>query len=69
MAASRKRQQEDPIPEAIAYRAYEISLSDSSGNPEENWLRAEQELRNPAPAPRRRSSPRAKSLGQPSAAT
>ncbi|HEY1479788.1 MAG TPA: hypothetical protein VGF46_07140 [Gaiellales bacterium] len=28
----------------IAERAYEISLSEACGSPEENWLRAEQEL-------------------------
>jgi len=31
--------------EAIARRAYEISESDESGTPEENWVRAECELR------------------------
>jgi hypothetical protein len=31
--------------EAIAARAYEISLGEDAGTPEENWQRAEQELR------------------------
>ncbi len=31
--------------EEIAARAYEISQSDKAGTSEENWLRAEQELR------------------------
>ena len=31
--------------EEIARRAYEISLGDDSGTPEENWHRAERELR------------------------
>jgi hypothetical protein len=31
--------------EEIAARAYEISQSDAAGSSEENWLRAEQELR------------------------
>jgi hypothetical protein len=31
--------------EEIAARAYEISQSDVAGTSEENWLRAEQELR------------------------
>ena len=31
--------------ERIRVRAYEISESDDSGTPEENWVRAEQELR------------------------
>ena len=30
---------------AVARRAYEISQSDESGTPEENWARAERELR------------------------
>lgn len=30
---------------AVARRAYEISLTDPSGSPEENWARAEEELR------------------------
>jgi hypothetical protein len=34
----------------IAERAYEISLSDACGSPEENWLRAEQELQQSAAA-------------------
>jgi hypothetical protein len=68
MAASRKRPSQEPNLEAIAYRAYEISQTESAGSPEDNWLRAEQELRSP-PAPRRRASPRSKTLGQPSAAT
>jgi hypothetical protein len=31
--------------ESCRILAYEISMSESSGTPEENWLRAEQELR------------------------
>jgi hypothetical protein len=31
--------------EEIAARAYEISQSDAAGSSEQNWLRAEQELR------------------------
>jgi hypothetical protein len=31
--------------DGIAERAYAISLSDACGSPEENWLRAEKELR------------------------
>jgi Protein of unknown function (DUF2934) len=31
--------------EAIRRRAYEISQEDGSGNPEEDWRRAEEELR------------------------
>ena len=34
--------------EAIRQRAYEISLGPDPGTPEENWLRAEEELRRPA---------------------
>jgi hypothetical protein len=31
--------------EEIERRAYELSQSDEAGSPEENWARAEQELR------------------------
>jgi hypothetical protein len=31
--------------QAVRERAYEISESDNAGTPEDNWLRAEQELR------------------------
>lgn len=31
-------------PSEVAERAYSISQSESAGSPEENWLRAEQEL-------------------------
>jgi hypothetical protein len=35
-----------PITDAmIARRAFEISLTDDKGTPEENWARAERELR------------------------
>jgi hypothetical protein len=34
---------------AIARRAYEISLSDSSGTPEENWWRAAAEINQRTP--------------------
>ena len=37
--------------EACRQRAYEISQSEDAGTPEENWIRAEQELRGAAPAP------------------
>ena len=42
--------------EQIAIRAYEIFESEASGTDEENWFRAEQELRAvaSAPAPKRR---------------
>jgi hypothetical protein len=36
--------------EACRQRAYEISQSEHAGTPEENWIRAEQELRGAAPA-------------------
>jgi hypothetical protein len=36
--------------EACRQRAYEISQSEDAGTPEENWLRAERELRGEAPA-------------------
>jgi hypothetical protein len=46
--------------EEIARRAYEISESDESTTPEENWWRAERELRElsdaPAAKPRRRAA-------------
>jgi hypothetical protein len=32
----------------IARRAFEISLTDDKGSPEENWARAERELREEA---------------------
>lgn len=34
--------------EAVRRRAYEISLGPDAGTEEENWLRAEEELRRPA---------------------
>lgn len=50
----------DVTDEEIARRAYEISESDESTTPEENWWRAERELRElsnkPAAKPRRRSA-------------
>jgi hypothetical protein len=36
--------------EACRQRAYEISQSEDAGTPEENWIRAEEELRGAAPA-------------------
>ena len=36
--------------EACRQRAYEISESEHAGSPEENWLRAEAELRGTLPA-------------------
>ena len=36
--------------EACRQRAYEISQSEHAGTPEENWVRAEHELRGAAPA-------------------
>jgi hypothetical protein len=38
------------LDEACRQRAYEISESDDAGTPEENWLRAEAELRGTQPA-------------------
>jgi hypothetical protein len=32
------------LPSDVAERAYSISQSETAGSPEENWLRAEQEL-------------------------
>jgi hypothetical protein len=40
---SRAREREI-LPSEVAERAYSISQSESAGSPEENWLRAEQEL-------------------------
>jgi hypothetical protein len=40
--------------EDIRRRAYELSERDGSGNEEENWLRAERELREEAAAPKRK---------------
>jgi hypothetical protein len=40
---SRARERE-LLPSEVAERAYSISQSESAGSPEENWLRAEQEL-------------------------
>lgn len=41
----REREPEGPARhEAIARRAYEISLSEEGGTPEQNWRRAEEEL-------------------------
>jgi hypothetical protein len=37
-----------PSDEAIRERAYEISLRADGGTPEENWKRAEEELRDDA---------------------
>jgi len=46
--------------EMIARRAFEISLTDEAGTPEENWQRAERELREeaglPAAPPRQQRS-------------
>jgi hypothetical protein len=39
----------DPV-EAIRRRAHEISLGPDAGTPEENWLRAEEELHRPTVA-------------------
>jgi hypothetical protein len=38
-------QDADVSRDEIARRAYEIAHSDQAGTPEQNWLRAEQELR------------------------
>ena len=35
----------EPTREQIQQRAYEISQSDEAGSPEEDWARAERELR------------------------
>jgi hypothetical protein len=40
---ARARAREVP-PAAVAERAYFLSLSEAGASPEENWLRAEQEL-------------------------
>jgi hypothetical protein len=46
---SDERQEGTPITDAmIARRAFEISLTDDKGTPEENWARAERELREEA---------------------
>jgi hypothetical protein len=42
---SRDRSQRALDEQAIRSRAYEISQSERAGTPEENWYRAEQELR------------------------
>jgi hypothetical protein len=42
--------------EDIRRRAYEISQEQGAGDDEENWLRAERELREEAAAPKRKSS-------------
>jgi hypothetical protein len=48
-AAKRATSETGPIgsvsQEEIARRAYEIAHGDDAGSPEENWLRAESELR------------------------
>lgn len=38
-------EREAPTQDAIARRAYEISQSEGAGSEDENWQRAEQELR------------------------
>ena len=43
--------------DAIARRAYEISQTDEAGTPEENWQRAERELRGAGAEPSSESSP------------
>jgi hypothetical protein len=43
-ARARRTRARTVSPDGIAERAYAISLSESCGSPEENWLRAEQEL-------------------------
>jgi Protein of unknown function (DUF2934) len=50
-AGASARTRKTAIPrDAIEQRAYELSQDGDSGTPEENWLRAEQELRNSAGA-------------------
>jgi hypothetical protein len=44
-APTRGRGREPITRERIAERAYQISRSDQAGTDQENWLRAEQELR------------------------
>lgn len=39
-----ERSYERPTRDEVARRAYEISLSDAGGTPDENWRRAEEEL-------------------------
>jgi hypothetical protein len=36
----------DAVTQAIRDRAYEISQSDEAGTPEEDWMRAEHDVRN-----------------------
>jgi hypothetical protein len=36
---------DEPTRDRIEQRAYELSQSDDAGTPEENWRRAERELR------------------------
>jgi hypothetical protein len=38
-------QEEELIEAEIRHRAHELSRSEDSGTPEENWLRAEREIR------------------------
>jgi hypothetical protein len=46
--AGDSQQQDSDVDTQIARRAYELSQSDESGSDEENWLRAERELRGQA---------------------
>lgn len=49
MAGDKERREGCPITDGmIARRAFEISLTDDKGTPEENWVRAERELREEA---------------------
>ncbi len=45
MSEREKRDRPDVSDAMIARRAFEISLTDDTGTPEENWTRAERELR------------------------
>lgn len=48
MAAGEERKGCQITDGMIARRAFEISLTDDKGTPEENWARAERELREEA---------------------
>jgi hypothetical protein len=58
MATTRTRRREVAWDE-IARRAYEISQTDPAASPDENWLRAESELRSATTPVKRRSTQRA----------
>jgi hypothetical protein len=45
VATKNKQQQQEPTHEQIAQRAYELSQNDGAAGEEDNWHRAERELR------------------------